>query len=63
MKITHQWIEGDKFEYALDREEACEDDVQVFQHGLVHFWSAIKLRAEDEKWDTEYLLLNIFNHI
>ena len=47
---THQRAEGNNLEEALQCEEGCEEDVQVFQHGLVQDWSGVALRTEDKNW-------------
>lgn len=55
---THQWTECNNLEDALQCEEGCENDVQVFQYGLIHVWSSIELRTEGKAY-TEYTVLDL----
>lgn len=50
---AHQRAEGDDLEDALQGEEGREEDVQVFQHGLVQVWGSVELRTGGEETYTE----------
>lgn len=52
----NQRAKGDDLEDALQREEGCEQDVEVLQHGLVQVWCSIELGTERQSrqsvfWD------------
>lgn len=51
MTLTaHQWTEGNNLEDTLQCEEGCENDVQVFQHGLIQVRGSIELRTEGKPY-------------
>lgn len=50
VQTAHQWTEGNNLEDALQCEEGREDDVQIFQHGLVQDWSFMELKKEGQKY-------------
>lgn len=45
---AHQRIKSNNLQDALQREEAGEDDVQVFQHQLVSDWGVVELKTKTQ---------------